>query len=80
MPVNYVIRPVALQILGFPKAHMTYLLNYGEAAQFANFVWYLEGSRENIIADAGITAERIAARGYKPDLIQILDEGLKKLG
>jgi N-acyl homoserine lactone hydrolase len=80
METNYVIHPIPLQAIGFPKAHMTYLQNYGQTARTANFIWYVEGPRENIIIDAGITAERLAARGYKPDLIQTLDEGLKKVG
>ena len=80
MEANYIIHPIPLQAIDFPKAHMTYLQNYGQTARTANFIWYVEGPRENIIVDAGISAERLAARGYKPDLIQTLDEGLKKVG
>ncbi|MGD0917100.1 MAG: N-acyl homoserine lactonase family protein [Thermodesulfobacteriota bacterium] len=80
MEPNYVIHPIPLQTIDFPKPHMTYLQNYGQTARTANFVWYIEGPSQKILVDAGITAERLAARGYKPDLIQTLDEGLKKLG
>jgi len=80
MTKEHIIHPIPLVKLEFPKPKMTYLFNYGQKVTIGHFVWYLEGPRENIIVDAGITPERLASRGYKPEAIQTLDEGLKKLG
>jgi N-acyl homoserine lactone hydrolase len=77
---NYVIHPIALMTIDMVKPKLTYLFNYGQEAAMGIFVWYLEGPRENILVDAGITPERLASRGYKPKAIQTLDEGLGKLG
>lgn len=81
MTKDYVIHPIPLVKVDFPKPKMTYLFNFGQTVPIVNYVWYLEGPRENIIVDAGITPERLVARGYKVvEPIQSLSEGLSKVG
>ena len=77
---NYVIHPIPLLTHDFDKTKMTYLLNLGQKITIANYIWYIEGPKENIVVDAGITPERLISRGYKVTPVQTLDEGLKKLG
>jgi glyoxylase-like metal-dependent hydrolase (beta-lactamase superfamily II) len=43
-------------------------------------VWYLEGTDKKTIVDTGITAERLARRGYKIKPIQPVAEGPRKVG
>jgi len=87
MSGNYVIHPIPLvKVLEFPKLRMTcpfyagVHFDYGQMVPIVNYVWYLEGGEQNIIVDAGITGERLAARGHKVEYIQTLDEGLRKVG
>lgn len=87
MSRNLVIHPIPLvKLLQFPKARMVYPyyagipVDYGETVPIVNYVWYLAGGERNIMVDAGITAERFAARGHKVEQIQTLDQGLDKLG
>lgn len=93
MSRNYVIHPIPLvKHAEFLKMRMVHLplysglwtaglqVDYGETVPMATYVWYLEGGEQNIIVDAGITAERFATRGYNVEQIQTLDDGLRKLG
>ena len=80
MAKEYVIHPIPLVEVEFPKAKMTYLMNFRENIPIVVYVWYLEGTEKKTIVDAGITAERLASRGYKVKPIQTLAEGLRKLG
>jgi N-acyl homoserine lactone hydrolase len=80
MAKTYVIHPIPLVEVEFPKPKMTHLLNFREMVPIVIYVWYLEGTDKKTIVDAGITAERLASRGYKVKPIQTLDEGLKKVG
>jgi glyoxylase-like metal-dependent hydrolase (beta-lactamase superfamily II) len=80
MANSYFIHPIPLLRHNFPKPKMTYLLNFGQTVLMANYVWYIEGPKGNILVDTGITPERLISRGYEVDPIQTLDDGLKKLG
>lgn len=80
MTKDYIIHPIPLVKIDFPKPKMTYLFNFGQTVPIVNYIWYLEGPRENIIVDAGIAPERLLARGYKVEPIQSLDQGLSKVG
>ncbi|MFC1979483.1 N-acyl homoserine lactonase family protein [Chloroflexota bacterium] len=83
MSSNYVIHPIPLFVCHIPKTFMTYLTNFWETLRIGQYVWYIEGPRENILVDAGFTLERAAARPNlikKTEPIQTLEEGLKKFG
>jgi glyoxylase-like metal-dependent hydrolase (beta-lactamase superfamily II) len=60
---------------------MTYRIGLGKPVETAVYVWFIEGSKEKIVVDAGGTAEILAEVGFadKKD-VQSLDEGLGKLG
>ena len=51
-----------------------------ERVRDCHYVWYLEGPRERYLIDAGISAERFAAKGLESVHIQTLDEALQNLG
>lgn len=80
MAKTYVIRPIPLVEVEFPKPKMTHLSGFGVNIPIVIYVWYLEGTEKATIVDAGITAERLASRGYKVKPIQTLAEGLRKVG
>ncbi|MFH0814400.1 MAG: N-acyl homoserine lactonase family protein [Pseudomonadota bacterium] len=80
MPRNYIIHPIPLMKVEFPKPKMTYLMNFGETIPIVIYVWFLEGGERTIIVDAGITPERLIKRGYKVEPIQSLADGLSRVG
>lgn len=80
MPRNYVIHPISLMRVEFPKPKMTYLLNFGQRIPIGIYIWYLEGGERNIIVDAGVAPERLIARNYKVEPIQTLAQGLGRVG
>ncbi len=60
---------------------MTYLVNVGQQGTRGNYVWYIEGTREKILVDAGGTVESyLRVMGTQPKEIQTLDSGLSRLG
>ena len=80
---DYSIHPLPLcTIENFPRAHLHWMLPMSseERIRDCHYVWYLEGPRERYLIDAGISAERFAARHMKSVHIQTLDEALNKLG
>jgi N-acyl homoserine lactone hydrolase len=87
MAKKYTIHPIPLMTLfDFLKLRLVYPVyaglrfDYTEKVSLVNYIWYLKGGDLNVIVDAGMTAERFAARGRRAENIQTLDEGLGKLG
>jgi len=80
MTKKYVIHPIPLMKVQFPKSKMTYLMNFGQTIPIAIYIWYLEGGEKNIIVDAGIAPERLVQRGYKVEPVQTLTQGLSRVG
>jgi len=80
MPNDYSIHPIPLVKHNFAKPKMTHLHNYGQIIDIVNYIWFLEGPKQNIIVDAGIPPERLIKRGYDVESIQTVEEGLKELG
>ena len=52
---------------------------YDDVTQSCCYVWYIEGVKQNILVDAGDSAESIRNRGHIEEHIQSIDEGLAKL-
>ena len=78
---NYVIRPIPLVEMESDKSVMTYRFNFGELIKVVTYVWYIEGTKEKILVDAGASAKYFSeARGVPARTIQTLDTGLGKLG
>jgi N-acyl homoserine lactone hydrolase len=77
---NYYIRPTPL-CKGFrDRSQWTYRINYGQKVPSCSYVWYIEGPKERILVDAGVSAKFFKKRGIPDEDVQSLEEGLKKLG
>ena len=78
---NCVIRPIPLIEMEIDKSMLTYRLGFGESFKQVVYAWYIEGSKEKIIVDTGISAEYlIQKRGFPARNIQSLESGLKSVG
>ncbi len=76
-----IIHPVPLFEFSLNKSLMTYRLNFDQQAPLVCYVWYIEGTNERILIDAGDSAERRMSIGGMPvKEIQTLDSGLSQLG
>ena len=51
---DYTIHPIPLVKFESPKAKITYNFNFSQTTIVTNYVWYIEGTRENIIVDAAV--------------------------
>jgi len=61
-------------------SHWSYLANSGQQVNTVQYVWYIEGSKETIVVDAGSNNKYAARLGYSYREIQTLDSALGKLG
>ena len=78
---NCIIHPIPLYQNKGDKSTITYLVNVGQQSTRVNYVWYIEGTREKILVDAGGTVEaHLRIMGTQPTEIQTLDSGLSQLG
>lgn len=78
---NCVIRPIPLIEMEIDKSMLTYRLGFGESFKQVVYAWYIEGPKEKIIVDTGISAEYlIQKRGFPARNIQSLESGLNSLG
>ncbi len=76
-----VIRPIALTECQIDKSMVTYRLGFGQIATQVVYVWYIEGLKEKILVDAGVSAEYLSQkRGMPARDIQSLEAGLRKVG
>ena len=79
--VNCVIRPIPLAQWAHDKSMVTYRLNFGQTAMMVTYVWYIEGPKDKILIDAGVSTEYLSKnRGIPATDIQSLDSGLQKIG
>ena len=58
----------------------TYLRNFAQEVSVGQYVWYIEGTREKILVDAGSNSEYAAKLGMRYWDVQTVSSGLKKLG
>lgn len=77
---NCVIHPIPLFEGKRDKSQWTYHLNFGQQVSMAQYVWYIEGTKETILVDAGGSSEYSAGVGRPVKEIQTLESGLNKLG
>jgi len=78
---NCVIRPIPLIEMEIDKSMLTYRLGFGESFKQVVYAWYIEGPKEKIIVDTGISAEYlIEKRGFPAKNIQSIESGLNSLG
>jgi len=62
------------------KSAETYRFFYGEQIELVNYVWYIEGTTENMLVDAGGDSAISQKLGRYPKDIQPLDSSLKSFG
>lgn len=77
---HYYIRPIPL-CKGFrDRSQWTYRINYGQKVAACSYIWFIEGSEDRIIVDAGVSAKLFRERGIFDEDVQSLEDGLKKVG
>ena len=78
---NLSIRPIPLYLGPMQTSKFTYMHYWQDLTSIAGYMWYIEGTKKNILIDAGITVELLVKKGgplrEKP---QDMEEGLAKLG
>lgn len=78
---NCTIYPIPLVEFLLDKSCMTYLCNFGQPMRQIAYVWYIEGTREKILVDAGVDADFLAKHGLPSARgIQTIESGLDKVG
>jgi glyoxylase-like metal-dependent hydrolase (beta-lactamase superfamily II) len=78
---NCVIFPIPLWVSAADKSAFTYLANLGQSVCVTGYVWYIEGSEEKVLVDAGADVEYLCkVRGHEAYQIQTLESGLDKVG
>jgi len=77
---NCVIHPIPVCEGKRDKSAWTYLRNFGQQVTVGQYVWYIQGTKEAILVDAGSSSEYAAKLGYSYKEVQTLDSGLSKLG
>jgi len=80
MPSAYRIRPLAITELEGPMPGLTYLSGFGETATFTGYIWYIEGSEENMVVDTGGKAETLSMLGFPAKDMQSPEDALGRLG
>lgn len=77
---NYVIHPIPIMKHDMPTPRILAATSYGEILDMVNYIWYIEGTRQNVIVDTGMDTKVNRAYGYKSETVQTVEEGLKKVG
>lgn len=75
-----IIHAIPLFLTFGDKSRQTYRLNLGQPLGLVNYVWYIEGTREKILVDAGGSPEFFRRQGIHVEDVQTLDSGLRKVG
>lgn len=74
------IYPLPLMKLKSARGILTYLVNMGDPVETVASIWYIEGTRERIVIDAGGSAEMMIRRGYPVEHISSPADALKRIG
>jgi len=78
---NCIIHPIPILETKIDKSLMTYRMNFGQTISSVSYVWYIEGTNEIVLVDAGASAEYLSAvRKMPARLIQPFKSGLDELG
>lgn len=81
MTNNCVVHPIPLVEFELDKSRMTNGFNFGQSVTLVVYTWYIEGTRERILVDAGASVEYYTdVRGIPAREIQTLESGLARLG
>jgi N-acyl homoserine lactone hydrolase len=74
------IHPLPLMKLKSVRGILTYLVNMADPVETCASIWYIEGTRERILIDAGGSAETMIRRGYSAEHISFPADALKRIG
>lgn len=80
MTQSFRIYPLPLLKLKSLKGIVTYLANIAEPVETYASIWYIEGTKERILIDAGGSAETMIRRGHSAEHIASPVDVLKKVG
>ena len=76
-----VIKPIPLGEMEMDRSMVTYRLGFGQRARTVGYIWYVEGTKDKILVDAGFSAKYLNEKRGIPALeIQSLESGLAKVG
>jgi len=74
------VHPIPLFKMFDFKGRLTYMVNIAEPAEACVYVWYIEGTKERILVDAGSSVEGLIRHGFRAEAISSLPDGLKRVG
>jgi N-acyl homoserine lactone hydrolase len=74
------IYPLPLLKLKSVKGIVTYLANIADPLETYASIWYIEGTKERILIDAGGTAETMLRRGHSAEHVASPVDALKRVG
>lgn len=75
-----VIRPLPLVKTNIVKGRITYMVNVSEPLVVYSYIWYIEGTKQHILVDAGAPAESFISRGFAAETIASPADALKRVG
>jgi N-acyl homoserine lactone hydrolase len=81
--IEHIIHPIPLVIRGRPMSDSVYRMSgsLGPVSVIGVYIWYIEGPKEKILVDSGMTWEAYEKRGASGHThVQTLREGLAKHG
>ena len=74
------IHPLPLMKLKSLRGIVTYLVNMADTVETYASIWYIEGTEERILIDAGGSAETMIRRGYSAEHISSPGDALRRVG
>ena len=78
--LEYIIKPIPITKATTDKSVMTYLMNFNKPLEIVTYAWAIDGGERRILVDTGCLAEQQTASGFPSKQIQLLEEGLEKIG
>jgi glyoxylase-like metal-dependent hydrolase (beta-lactamase superfamily II) len=77
---HLVIHPLPLVKINTVKGIVTYMVNFSDSIPCYEYVWYIEGTKERILVDAGGPAGSFISRGFPAETVASPANALKRVG
>jgi len=78
---NCIIHPIPLWEMKMTKSALTFRQGFEQTINPICYVWYIEGTKERIIVDAGLNTKHMSSLGAQAGKeIQTIDTGLNRYG
>jgi N-acyl homoserine lactone hydrolase len=74
------IHPLPLLKIPLSPVKMVYSVDIAEPSEIYAYIWYIEGTKERILVDAGASVETCASQGVPAEHIASPSKALKKVG